>query len=138
MNNIKDLLIKHEGVRLHPYKCTANKLTIGVGRNLEDKGITHSEALAMLDNDIAYFEQKLMKYSWSNNIDSVRRAVLLDMAFNLGISGLLKFNNMIGALNSKDYFRASREMLDSKWAKQVKNRALELAEMMATGEWPKE
>jgi len=135
MKEINKMLEKHEGLKLHPYKCTAGKLTIGFGRNLEDKGISLQEARAMLDNDIAYFELKLSEKEWFKKADRVRKDVLIDMAYNLGFKGLISFHNMIGALSSKDYHRAAREMLDSKWAKQVKGRAITLAEMMRTGEY---
>lgn len=128
------MLTKHEGLKLHPYRCTANKLTIGVGRNLDDKGIMHEEAMILLNNDIKYFTEKLSSYPWFCKLDDVRRLVIIDMAFNLGINGLLKFSNMISALEARDYGRAAKEMMDSEWAKQVKGRATELAEIMRTGE----
>lgn len=134
-NNLIELLEKHEGFRAKPYLCTANKLTIGIGRNLEDKGITYAEAKVMLENDINYLSLKLEDYDWYQKHTQVRKDVLLNMAFNLGVAGLMKFARMLGALRSKDYRRASREMLDSLWAKQVPNRAKELAAMMTTGKY---
>lgn len=125
------LIRRHEGLRLKPYLCTAGKLTIGYGRNLEDKGITALEAEYLLEHDIAKVlgELKFNLSFWAN-ISEVRKVVLVDMCFNLGINGLLKFKRMIKAIEDKDYSKAAAEMLDSKWAGQVKRRANELNFMM--------
>lgn len=129
-------LIKHEGMILKPYKCTSDKLTIGVGRNLEAKGISEHEALTMLNNDINETFDRL-RDAWPKIIllDDVRANVLVNMAFNIGVSGLMKFSKMLNALSLRDYEQAAKEMLDSKWAKQVGNRAIELAEQMKTGKY---
>ncbi len=113
------------------------KLTIGIGRNLEDRGITKDEALYMLENDIKYVKDELAKrISFFNNLDNIRQEILINMAFNLGIKGLLGFKKMLKALEEKDFTKASEEMLNSKWAEQVKNRAKELAYAMKYGEYP--
>ena len=52
VKRLKDMLIRHEGLKLKPYLCTAGKLTIGVGRNIQDRGITYQEAMMLLENDI--------------------------------------------------------------------------------------
>ena len=129
--NIKDLLIKHEGLRLYAYKDTVNKTTIGVGRNLEDRGITREEALLMLDNDIKDFTNQLSErlYWFDAQPDKVK-LVLVNMAFNLGLAGLLQFHNTLEHLKNGNYELASKEMLDSRWAKQVGNRAIELSEIL--------
>lgn len=132
---LKELLIKHEGLRLFPYYDTVGKLTIGVGRNLSDKGISKEEAMILLENDIKDCEKDLEKFDWYKELDEVRKIVILDMCFNLGLPKLLSFKKMIQALRNKDYTRAAHEMLDSKWAHQVGNRALELSEIMRTGEF---
>ncbi|GBL02944.1 glycoside hydrolase family protein [Glaciecola sp. KUL10] len=133
--NLIEQVKLHEGLRLKPYKCTANRLTIGYGRNLDDKGISVQEAEEMLLADLAEVEQSLIKHNFFNRLDEVRQAVLINMAFNLGVIGLLRFKNMITALITRDYETAANEMLDSKWAKQVNMRAIMLAEQMRTGEW---
>jgi lysozyme len=127
-------LRRHEGERLTPYRCTAGKLTIGVGRNLEDRGITAEESAYLLNNDIER-EWKALKTAlpWVTGLNDVRQRVLLDMAFNLGINGLLKFKNTLATIQRGDYERAAGMMLDSLWARQVKGRAVRLAEMMKTG-----
>jgi len=133
MAHITEQLILHEGLRLKPYRDTVGKLTIGVGRNLDDVGISRDEAEYLLRNDIAKVMASLSKFDWFNSLDFVRRKVIIDMAFNLGLGGLLLFKNMISAIKEQDYKRAAAEMLDSKWAQQVKTRADRLALMMETG-----
>jgi lysozyme len=134
--NLRKLLIYDEGLRLKPYLCTSNKLTIGVGRNLEDNGISKTEAMIMLDNDILYLNEKFAEFDWFLRLDEVRRAVIISMGFNLGFKGFMSFKNLIKALKNNDYELAVVEMLNSKWANQVKNRAVRLAKMMETGHWP--
>jgi lysozyme len=127
-------LMHHEGFRSKPYKCTAGKLTIGYGRNLEDRGLSKDEALYLLLNDI-HDAQKAVEAAlpWSKNLTPARRGVLVNMAFNLGIGGLLKFKKMLAATEAGRYSLAAEEMLDSRWATQVGERALELADIMKTG-----
>ena len=126
----------HEGLRLKPYKDTVGKWTIGIGRNLEDKGITEQEALFMLNNDVDYFHDKIKKeINWFWALDDVRQNVLVNMAFNLGVSGLLTFKNTLRLISFSRYEEAAEEMLNSKWARQVGYRAEELAEQMRTGEF---
>ena len=129
----------HEGERLKPYRCTAGKLTIGVGRNLEDRGISAEESAMLLANDIAAMERELQHaLPWVATLDEVRQRVLVDMAFNLGIVGLLAFKRTLGAIAAGQYQQAATMMLDSKWARQVGQRAERLSRMMATGKDPRE
>lgn len=134
------MLHEEEGYRQFPYVCTAGYLTVGIGRNLHTRGITIEEAKILVSNDIEYFADKLarglpmMQYTFFADLDEVRKTVLIDMCFNLGVAGLYKFENMFKALERKDYDSAAKEMLDSKWAQQVKGRAIKLAQMMKTGE----
>lgn len=129
----------HEGERLKPYRCTAGKLTIGVGRNLEDRGISREESAMLLANDIANEERELLRaLPWTSKLDEVRQRVLLDMSFNLGLVGLLGFKNTLATIQAGDYQRAAAMMLDSKWAQQVGQRAERLSRMMATGKDPRE
>nr|WP_136252862.1 glycoside hydrolase family protein [Ningiella ruwaisensis] len=126
----------HEGLRLKPYKCTAGYLTIGYGRNLESKGISADEAEEMLLNDVSDVEQSLARHELlSSKHNDARRAVVINMAFNLGVAGLLAFKKTLDAYRNQQYLTASIEMLDSKWAKQVGMRAKVLSEQMRTGEW---
>lgn len=129
----------HEGERLKPYRCTAGKLTIGVGRNLEDRGISREESAMLLANDIANEERELVRaLPWVAKLDEVRQRVLIDMSFNLGIVGLLGFKNTLATIQEGNYQRAAAMMLDSRWAEQVGARAERLARMMATGKDPRE
>lgn len=131
---VKSLLKQHEGLRLFPYDDTLGNLTIGYGRNLTSSGIRENEAEFMLEKDIDYFYQHLINtYSWFSQLDFVRQIVLIDMCFNLGVRGFAEFKEMIHCLEHCAHEAASIAMLDSKWAKQVPNRATVLASMMETG-----
>ncbi len=136
MDRIKAQLVRHESLRLKPYRCTAGKLTIGIGRNLDDCGITESEAYIMLINDIMNCEKQLQARipDIYNQLDEVRKSVLLNMCFNLGISGLLGFKNTLAFVKAGDWERAANGMLASKWAKQVGRRAIEMSELMRKGQ----
>lgn len=124
-------LIKNEGLRLKPYTCTAGKLTIGIGRNLDDKGISEEEAMYLLKNDIEECEFQLNKeLAFFKNLDMARQDVLLNMCFNLGINGLLGFKNTLAMIEAGNYEAAADNMLNSKWAYQVGDRAKELADIM--------
>lgn len=134
MDALRRQLVLHEALKLKPYRCTAGKLTIGVGRNIEDIGITESEAMMMLDNDIKRCADELdLALPWWRQMTEARQRVMLDMCFNLGISRLLRFKNTIAAMQAGDYAGAATEMLDSAWAKQVGKRALTLSAMMRVG-----
>ncbi|MGR6873076.1 glycoside hydrolase family protein [Pseudomonas sp. HK3] len=131
---LKKQLTRHEGLELRLYKCTEGKQTIGIGRNLDDLGISEDEAMYMLDNDLARIEVELEKnIPVLSGLSDNRKIVLMNMAFNLGISRLLQFKNMLAALAQHDYKTASAEMLNSRWSKQVGSRANELSEMMLVG-----
>lgn len=133
---LEDQLIDHEGLELKPYHCTADKLTIGVGRNIQDRGITEDEARYLLKNDIKIVEDELLtRQPVVAGLDSVRQRVLVDMGFNLGLPILMKFQNMWTAIEEEDYHEAARQMMDSRWASQVGRRAERLAQAMSSGEW---
>lgn len=162
-HSIQEQLILHEGISLKPYKCSAGKWTIGVGRNLEDtglyefekmqilgtyeltrqevidilqvRGLTQEEALYMLDNDIRVIKAELEDgYRWFNFLNEVRQKVIIDMRFNLGSAGFAGFKNMIRQLELENYQRAAEEMKNSRWYLQVKTRADRLVKMMSTGQ----
>jgi len=126
-------LIQDEGLRLKPYRCTAGRLTIGVGRNLDDRGITEAEALLLLENDIqSFWEQLTRAQPWIASAPEPVQEALLNMAFNLGLGGLLGFKNTLALLHSGDYKKAAKAMLESQWARQVGARAARLADMVRT------
>ena len=139
MNDSVDKLIKqlkkHEGLELKPYKCTSNKLTIGIGRNLEDVGISEIEAEYLLMNDLDTYMTAAKTYGWYNGLNDARKAVIVSMLFNMGQTNFNKFLKMKQALDVGDYAEAAKQMLSSKWAKQVKGRAVELSKQMETGKW---
>ena len=136
IKELEDQLIDHEGLELKPYRCTAEKLTIGVGRNIEDRGISEDEARYLLKNDIKIVEDELLAQKPEvAGLDSVRQRVLVDMGFNLGIPTLMKFQKMWAAIEAEDFRLAADEAMDSRWAKQVGRRAERLCQAMATGEW---
>lgn len=127
-------LIRHEGLRLRPYIDTVGKLTIGVGRNLTDIGISEDEAMLLLRNDLLSAENVLRyQLPWVSQLDQQRLNVLINMTFNLGIQGLLKFRHTLEAVRQGDWNAAADQMLSGLWARQVKGRAVELAETMRTG-----
>ena len=131
---LKDMLIRHEGLRLHPYRDTVGKLTVGVGRNLDDLGITEDEALYLLTNDLDRCYCELDKaLPWWRELNEARRAVLLNMCFNLGWPRLSGFKEMMLCLQAGSYARAASEALDSKWARQVGDRALRIAKLIREG-----
>ena len=130
-------LVFHEGIRLKPYRDTVGKLTIGVGRNLDDVGISGEEARHLLANDIARTEAAMIQaLPWVTTLDPIRYRVLLDMAFNMGVGGLLGFKKMLAAASVADWPQTVLEMFDSKCATQVGQRAHTLAKMIRTGEDP--
>ncbi len=139
MNDSVDKLIKqlkkHEGIELKPYKCTSNKLTIGIGRNLEDVGISEHEAEFLLMNDLDTYMTAAKSYNWYAGLNDARKAVIVNMLFNMGQTNFNKFLKMKQALDVGDHAEAGKQMLDSKWAKQVKGRSAELSKQMETGKW---
>ena len=155
--NLVSKLIDHEGLVLNVYQDSLGIDTIGIGRNLEDRGITDEE-LAYLDfpsidavyehgvteadarylaeNDVQIVEDELLRaHPCVDRLDSVRQLILVDMAFNMGVPRLCKFQKMWNAIHEEDFANAAKEMLDSRWAVQVKSRAVKLANAMHNGEF---
>jgi lysozyme len=128
-----DQLIIHEGLRLFPYTDSVGKITIGVGHNLTDLGISQTFAMLLLEADVAETLRDCETLDWYGTLNSVRQRAIADLRFNLGLMGLLQFQHMIAAIKAQDWDGAARELLDSSYALQVKGRAQELAEMLRTG-----
>ncbi len=142
---------RHEGLRLKPYADTVGKLTIGYGHNLSGNGISQKVAEKVFREDylVAEADARLTcGNSLWGELNRPRRAVLVNMAFNLGLPRLKRFKRMIRALEfsvgcraagrSAYYALAAKEMLDSKWSREdVPTRSFELAEQMRTGRWAK-
>lgn len=134
---LKDMLKRHEGFSSMPYKDTTGNLTIGYGRNLASVGISQSEAEKLLENDIwKAYELCIKHFAWFKILDEVRQDVVMNMVFNLGITGFFNFTDTISAIQRGDFVNASEGMMKSLWAKQVGKRARELSEMMLTGKYP--
>ncbi len=137
LTKLEDQLILHEGMRLNIYKDTVGIWTIGVGRNLEYVGLcTEAEARYLLRSDVLAIRgglERSIPWAWVGDLNEVRQRVLLDMAFNMGVSGLMKFEKTLQHIADGRYEAASQEMLRSRWAYQVGQRAMTLSKMMATG-----
>jgi len=150
-------LIAHEGLRLEVYQDTLGINTIGIGRNLDDRGIskdeldwmdyptiehvfsdgiTEADAMYLAQNDVQIVEEELLRaHPCVEDLDAVRQLVLVDMAFNMGVPRLCKFKLMWNAIHEGNFEAAAREMLESRWATQVKGRATKLANAMHNGEF---
>ena len=137
--NLRAQLIRDEGSVPHAYQDSLGYWTIGVGRLIDQrKGgkLSEAEIAFLLDNDIARHANELFAaIPWARDLDPVRQGVLINMAFNLGVPGLLKFANTLAAIKARDYDDAAVRMLQSRWADQVGLRAVRLAKQMRTGEW---
>ena len=134
-DRLRNQLRLHEGVESRVYTDTKGIKTVGVGRNLEDRGLSDDEVDYLLNNDIDICVKELeQNFDWYDDLDDIRKRVLIDMMFNLGMPRLQKFVNMLKAIEARAWRSAAVEMLDSKWAEQVGNRASRLSEMMETGE----
>ena len=127
-SDLRNQVIRHEGYRKFPYKDTVGKLTVGYGRNLDDSGISQSEAGRLLDNDLYTARQELLRnFAWLDSLPEPVNLALVNMCFNLGITRLRGFKKMLAAIEAGDWSTAADEALDSKWAEQVGDRAKELA-----------
>ena len=134
MTDYMTTLVEDEGLRLKPYSCTEGKITIGIGRNLDDRGITEAEAYYLCDNDlkeaIPAASDLILDF---DNLSDNRKIALVSMVFQMGAHGASKFKNMILAIDVGDFDQAANEMLDSRWAKQTPERANKLSNMMRKG-----
>ena len=138
LTDIESLLVRDEGEKLFPYYDTATppRLSLGVGRNLTDRGISQAESRYLLRNDIESHTLELLNaLPWVSQLNPARQAVLISMCFNMGLKGLLQFHNTLGLIEQGKYQEAAQAMLQSLWAKQVGHRAERLSQQMATGEW---
>lgn len=132
MSAIEQLKID-EGFKGKPYLDTVGKTTIGYGRNLDDNPLTELEAEYLLQNDLNKVLKEAVKLSYYSELNPKRRAVIINMIYNLGMPRFKKFKRMNAAIAARDYDLASVEMLDSKWAVQVGERAIRLSKQMSRG-----
>jgi lysozyme len=131
-------LVEDEGRRSKPYTDTAGKLTIGVGRNLTDRGLSSAEIDLLLQNDVADALSDCAGLRYFPALDDVRQRVVVNMVFNLGLTKFIEFSRLQKALGLHDYQAAAREMADSKWAREdvQPSRSGRLIAMMRTGQEP--
>ena len=156
-DKLMEKLVAHEGLRLQVYKDTLGIDTIGIGRNLQDRGIskeeldeldipsidhvyeygiTEADAMFLAQNDVQIVEEELLRaHPCVEKLDAVRQLILIDMAFNLGVPRLCKFKKMWAGIHENKFDVAAKEMLDSRWANQVKSRSTKLAHAMHHGEF---
>lgn len=140
---MKDKLVKQlrrdEGEVLHVYQDSLGYFTIGVGRLVDKRkggGITKEESTYLLNNDIDRKEKELLaKAPWIATLDEARFGVMMNMAFQLGVEGLLKFRNTLGLVRDGKYDEAADAMMESLWAKQTPARAKRLSDQMRSGNW---
>ncbi|MCX6073346.1 MAG: glycoside hydrolase family protein [Campylobacterales bacterium] len=134
MTPLQAQLIEDEAFRQFPYKDTVGKMTIGIGRNLDDVGITRNEALIMLSNDIEKVRYALTKeLSFFKTLTPARQDALINMGFNIGVTKLLTFKKTLMYLSIGDYKSASQECLKSVWAVQVGERAQRISKILLIG-----
>ena len=131
---LRSQLMLHEGLRLFPYVDSVGKITVGVGRNLTDKGISDAEARQFLDADINDAILDCTSFPWFPDLDPVRQRAVVDLCFNMGLPRLQGFVKMLAAIGRQDWNTAAHELLDSRYAQQVGKRASTLAHMLRTGE----
>lgn len=147
LKRLRERLREHEGERLVVYDDATGKPlkpgmtligypTIGVGRNLVGRGITEVESGMLLENDLMSVTRDVQHaLPWMVTLAPARQSVLVEMAFQMGLRGLLGFKQTLNAVREGRYEDAARGMLTSKWARQTPARAKRLAQIMETGEW---
>lgn len=135
---ILESLKRHEGYRQRPYIDTVGKLTVGYGRNLDDRGLSRDEASMLLEHDVTLAIQECLQvWPWLAKLDEVRSAVIVELAVNMGVPVLRGFRKLFAALEKDDYATAAAELLDSQWRTDVgPHRSGRLAQQLASGKVP--
>ena len=132
-----EMLKVHEGVETYAYKCSENKITIGVGRNVDKAGglgLSDDEVDYLLQNDINRVILELnSEYDWFSDLDDIRQDAMIDISFNLGQTRLRAFKNALAAMSEGDWDEAADQFMDSRWSEQVGIRAKNLTEMIRSG-----
>ena len=139
MQKLRNLLTEHEGRKRFAY--VLDGIThIGIGRNIDANGglgLSEDEVDLLLENDIVRFMRELANaFPWFGTLDEVRQEALIMICFNLGLTRLRKFVKALDHLENSRFEESAAEFLDSKWADQVGDRAIVLAEIIKTGEYP--
>ena len=137
--DLKSQLLREEGAESCAYQDSLGFWTIGVGRLIDARkggGLSNEEIDFLLENDIkTKTREVLLALPWMPRLSEPRQAVLIGMAFQMGIGGLLKFKRALGSIEDGQYAEAAVEMLESKWGNQTPERAYRMAKQMETGEW---
>lgn len=134
--NLLDQLERDEGFRAKPYLDTTGHWTVGFGWNMEAVPLDKDIARLILEREVEKCTATLRRdFSWFDGLSECRQGVLINMAYNLGLEGLKKFQRMLTAVAGGYYKEAAKEMMDSKWARQVGQRAVRLATQMETDSW---
>ncbi len=134
VEKLTEKLKYEEGCELMPYKDTVNKLTIGIGRCLDERGITMEEAEFLLKTDISIVMTELNdSFLWWSNLSEKRQLIMCDLVFNLGMPKLKKFVKFLAAMEKEQWLNAHDELLDSNYADQVPNRAKRNAQTILKG-----
>ena len=141
---LSELIELEEGFRERVYLCSEGYPTTGLGTKIGPKGadlsnytftVNRAIAEAMMKKELSYAEHELSKCDWFLGLDLERSKIIMSMCYQMGVSGVFKFKNMIAAIERKDWDRASKEALSSKWARQTPERALRHAQVLLTGEF---
>jgi len=132
-----EMLKVHEGVETYAYKCSENKITIGVGRNVDKAGglgLSDDEVDYLLQNDIDRVISELeSEYDWFSDLDDIRQDAMIDISFNLGQTRLRSFKKALSAMSEGDWDNAADQFMDSLWSDQVGIRAKNLTNMIRSG-----
>jgi lysozyme len=134
--DVKALIEDHEKRMKKAYRCSAGKTTIGVGRNLDDVGLSDDEIDYLYENDIKRVNQALAQYPWVAGLSEVRRAACQDLMFNLGPTRFAGFVKFIQAMGAGRYESAAAELKDSRWYGQVGRRGPRICSMILNNRWP--
>ena len=133
---LRSQLERDEGRKNHMYPDSRGVLTIGIGHNLRDRPISDRAVDQIFEDDLLETEKELVAgIPWVTDLTGARYGVVMNMAYNLGVQGLLGFHDMLAALKDSNWERAADAMRDSKWSEQVGPRATRLERQMISGEW---
>jgi GH24 family phage-related lysozyme (muramidase) len=144
LDALRDRIKQAEGVRLTPYQDTRGFWTVGIGHllpqdltaeQIQSMRLTHEEADALLESDMAAAIRGAASFPWWHVLDAERQAVIVEMVYQLGVSGVTKFVRMAEAIKARKFHAAANEMLDSEWARQTPGRVKRLAKAMRDGQW---
>jgi lysozyme len=136
ITNIYEQLRRDEGVQYDVYMDTEGFLTLGVGHRLRGRPLSDKAVEQILKDDLEGITAELVgAYPWAARLSPARFGALQNLAFNVGVAGVGTFKKMLTAIQGEDWEGAARELLDSKYARQVKERAVRLAKQLETSRW---